>query len=291
MLWHFQRESGLRVDQSDQGDYTGAKGAAAIAAERNHPVADVYWSGDAIYGEILKQDGLTAPYHTRGNIPIEFRDPQDHWTGMAGRARVLLVRSILKDRPQSIRDLANPLWKGRAVMTSPLVGTTRTHFAALAAAWGDQELASFYKSLLQNGTLIAQNAEEAANLVISGERDFALIDTDVASERIIDNAPVEMVYPDYGKTELGVMIIPNAVMILKGSGDKQGAEMLVDFLTSPDLEARLCQLDLSRTPLHPGVAIRSLQIRRYETYHVMNFDYSLAAKKHKQMEQILGITK
>ena len=288
LMYYYQREARVKVTQYHNHDYSGAAATALLTRERDHPKADVYWGGDPIYCEILRQRGLAIPFTTDSEIPQQYRDPHQTWIGFAARARVLLVREALNDKPQSIRAYTDPKFRGRGALANPLSGTTRSHFAALATVWGDQKLVEFYQALLHNGTHITKDTEESADLVVKGEADFALVDTDVAVARIQKLLPLAIIYPDSAKDQLGTMIIPNALMIVKGCKDFDAARDLVSYLTSLDGETRVVTLGPSHIPLNPGVAIRTRYTRRTESLEVMRFDYTAAAQKLLDMEKILN---
>ena len=294
----FTHEMKIKVNQFQFLDSSGAASPAWTIEEyakpqvrHYYPSVDVYWSGDPVYCEILSQRGLTIPYHTESLIPDAYRDPAYHWTGFAGRARVLLVRSSLRlaDRPESIRVFADPAWAGRGAMTDPLRGTSRSLFAALSILWEDQGLADFYAAVRKNGTRITRSDDESADLLVNGKVDVALVDTDIALTRIRKNQPLDIVYPDQGSGEAGVMVIPNAVTIMRECKNFDAAGRFVDFLTSLDGERRIVSFSPSQVPLQLGVAAISSRIWRVESLHVMRIDYAAAARKLPDMEKILDV--
>ena len=298
VAWYFTDEMKIKVNQFQFIDAFGATSAARLIEEyayprahRYHPNVDVYWSGDPVYCEILSQRGLTIAYRPESLIPDAYRDPADHWTGFAARARVLLVPSSMRlaDRPASIRVFADPAWAGRGAMTDPLRGTSRSLFAALGILWGDQGLADFYAAVRKNGTRITLSDDESADLLVNGKVDVALVDTDVALIRIRKNQPVDIIYPDQDHGEAGVMVIPNAVTIMRGCKDFAAASRFVDFLASPDGERRAVSFSPSQVPLQLGVAAISSRIWRVESLHVMRIDYAAAARKLPDMEKILAV--
>ncbi len=294
---YFGAENQIRVDQFQFNDYSGAKSTERLNDEQthpgtfhDHPNADVYWSGDPIYCEILSQRGLTVQYRPTTFIPDAYRDSIDHWTGFAARARVLLVPSAFRtaERPQSVNAYTDPAWKGKGALADPLRGNSRSFFAALGVVWGDQKLAAFYRALRENGTALTGSDEESADLVVSGKAAFALVNTDLALDRIQKLQPLDIVYPDQGSGEPGVMPIPNAVTIMRGCKNLSGAQRLVDFLTSIEGERRIIGYSPWQTPLLVGIAPGSAYIQRLESVHVMRIDYFAAAHKFLDMEKILG---
>ena len=274
-------------DRPSEPDTSGATSCAELL---KHPAVDAYWSGDAVYNEYLRQQGLTVPYHLDSAIPAAYRDPQDNWIGIAPRILVILVRSTLKrgERPSSIRAYTDPAWKGRGALANPLKGSMRSHFAVLSTVWGDQQTASFYKAARENDTKIVATQEESADMVVEGDADFAFVDSDVALNRVRKNLPVELLYPDQSGGELGVIVTPTGLSIMRGCKNVPAARRLVDYLTSRDGERRIISLAPAQVPLNEGVGTESPNMWRIETLHVMHTDFPAAARKIMDMEKILG---
>src|SRR5262249_39833936 len=157
-----------------------------------------------------------------------FRAPDGAWTGLAARARVLLVnktRVPSGEAPRSIRDLAAPRWKGQTAIANPLFGTTTMHVAALFAAWGDVEARRFLDDLKESGARIAGSNGEVKRLVAAGEVAFGLTDTDDADEARKDGAPVDVVYPD--QDGIGTLIMPTALVLIRGGPHPDAGRKLI----------------------------------------------------------------
>ncbi len=143
VLRAFERQSGVRVRAVFDTEETKSTGVLnRLIAEAKNPQADVFWSGDPVRPFVLVKRGLVEPYVSAqaAGLPAAFKAPDGTWTGIAARARVLLVnRTLVRDaeRPSSIRDLADPRFKGRAAIANPLFGTTTMHVAALFSVWGE----------------------------------------------------------------------------------------------------------------------------------------------------------
>lgn len=128
-----------------------------LIAESGSPQAGISWSGDPVRPFVLVERGLVQPHASpeAAALPRALRAEDGTWTGFAARARVLLVNTQLvpdASSPQSIRDLADFRWKGRAAIANPLFGTTTMHVAALFSAWGEREAKAFMDALKANGT-------------------------------------------------------------------------------------------------------------------------------------------
>ncbi len=242
ILREFERQSGIKVRAVFDTEETKSTGVLnRIIAEARSPQADVFWSGDPVRPYLLVKRGLVSPYAppSAAAIPPAFKAADGSWTGGAARARLLLVntRRVKPDAlPRSIRDLADPRWKGQTAIANPLFGTTTMHIAALADAWGDDELKAFLARLKENGCVIASSNGEVKRLVAAGEVAFGLADTDDAAEALHEGAPIQVVYPD--QDGMGTLLMPTAVVPLKGP-HADDARRLVDFLLSPAAEQEL----------------------------------------------------
>jgi iron(III) transport system substrate-binding protein len=281
VLRAFERESGVRVRAVFDTEETKSTGVLnRLMAEAAHPRADVFWSGDPVRPFLLIKKGMVEPYASpsAGGLPAGLRAADGTWTGFSARARVLLVNKTKVppgDMPRSVRDLANPRWRGQATIANPLFGTTTMHVAALFAAWGEEEARKFLKDLKANGVRIASSNGEVKRLVAAGEVAFGLTDTDDANEAIKDGAPVEVVYPD--QDGMGALIMPTSVVLLRGGPHPTESKKLIDFLLRPETE-RLLAESAAQMPLRPGVATPT-NVRRVGDIRAMNVDYDRVASE------------
>src|SRR5262249_34961900 len=143
----FEKETGIQVKLVPDTEETKSTGLLnRLLAEKDRPRADVFWSGDPVRPGILKKHGVTAPYQSPSTArrPAQFSDPAHHWTGFSARARILLANTqheIFKTAPvpASVRDLADPRYKGKACVANPLFSTAGMHAAALFQVMSEAE--------------------------------------------------------------------------------------------------------------------------------------------------------
>ncbi len=288
-LRDFEKETGIKVRaiyDTEESKSTGLMNR--IIAERGNTGADVYWANEPIRAEVLKQKGLLQPYFSPSaeGIPEKFRDPQGYWTGFSARARVLIVNKAVKIKPRSILDYTRPQWKGRAVIANPLFGTTTVHMAVLFALWGDERAEEFLERMKENRVKITSSNGESADLVASGEFDFALVDNDDAVSRMRRGEPVDMVFPDQGDGEMGVLLLPNAVMLLKGAPHPKNGKKLIDYLLSRETERKLAFADCAQIPLHSGVDMPP-ELKDISHLKTLSVDYKEVARKLEEIQPLL----
>jgi iron(III) transport system substrate-binding protein len=282
----FERQTGIAVRvvyDTEESKSTGVLNR--LIAEGDHPQADVFWSGDPVRPFLLVKRSLVAPYASpnAAGIPAEFKAADGTWTGFAARARVLLVnrdRIGTGERPRSIRDLADPRWKGQTALANPLFGTTTMHAAALFSTLGDTQAKAFFEQLKANGARIASSNGEVKRLVAAGEVTFGLADTDDANEALKEGAPIEVVFPD--QEGLGTLLMPTAAVLIKGAPHADAGRRLIDYLLTPEVEGRMAEA-AAHIPLRSEVPAPK-GLKRVSDIQPMRVDYSLVAAEVERIE-------
>jgi len=286
ILREFEKQSGLAVRAVFDTEETKSTGVLnRLVAEAAHPQADVFWSGDPVRPFVLIKRGLVAPYESpaAAGIPPAFRAADGTWTGFAARVRVLLVnknRVPASSMPRSIRNLADPRWKGATAIANPLFGTTTMHVAALFSTWGEEQGRTFLQALKDNQTRVASSNGEVKRLVATGEVAFGLADTDDAQEALADHAPIEVVFPD--QDGIGTLVMPTTVSLMRGCPHPDAGKKLIDYLLLPEVERRLAEA-AAHVPLRAGVQTPA-GVRRAGDFKAMQVDYSRVADEMEHMQ-------
>jgi iron(III) transport system substrate-binding protein len=289
ILNDFEKDTGIQVRAVYDTEETRSAGAMnRLIAEKSNPQADVYWANEPFRAEVLRQQGISAPYISpnAAEIPETFREPNGYWTGFAARARVLIVHKDTIPKPASVLSYSDPQWRGKAVIANPLFGTTTTEVAAFFSLWGDERARGFMQQLHDNAVMISPSNGDSADLVARGEFAFSLVDTDDVVSRMKQGAPVEIVYPDQGADGIGVFIVPNAAVLIAGAPHSEEGKQLIDYLLSKETESKLAQSDAAQIPLHPGVAPPP-QLQPIDSIKVMQANYSEIAAKLQEIQPFL----
>jgi iron(III) transport system substrate-binding protein len=282
----FEEETGIQVRAVFDTEETKSTGVLnRLIAEANNPQADIFWSGDPVRPFLLIERGLVERYVSpqAQDIPPDFKSADGSWTGFAARARVLLVnRERLGEgpAPRSVRDLADPQWRGEAAIANPIFGTTTMHVAAWFSAWGEQEEKTFLGALKDNQVRIASSNGEVKRLVASGEVTFGLTDTDDAFVAIQSGAPVDIIYPD--QDGMGTLVMPTVVVRISGGPNPETARQLIDYLLSPKVEAMLAE-SAAHIPLHSGVDRPEL-VEAAGELNAMEIDYADVAERMESIQ-------
>lgn len=253
----FEKETGIKVKLVPDTEETKSTGLVnRLIAEKERPLADLFWSGDPVRASILKAKGVSAPYkspHAK-DLPTLYSDADGHWTGFSCRARVIIYNTSLAPEghaPKSVLDLAAPRFKDKACIANPLFGTTSMHAAALFEALGDAGARKFLDDFAANGGKILSSNGEVRRRVANGEFAVGLTDTDDYNVARQEGKPVSVVYPD--ADGMGTVIVPNCALLIAGGPNSENGKRFFDYLLTPEVEGALAQSEAAQMPVRAGV--------------------------------------
>lgn len=246
-----------------------------LIAEKKRPKCDVFWNGEIGKTIVLKEKGVLAPYVSPSavDIPKQFIDKENYWTGFGARARVLVYNTNLvqeKDLPKSIFELTDAKWKGKVAMAYPLFGTTATHMAAMYCSLGQEKTQGYLKALKANDLVIVDGNSVVRDLVVEGKLPIGFTDTDDVNVALQSGKPVKMIYPD--KDGIGTLLIPNTVALINNAPHNKKGKQFIDYLLSRQVESTLSFCESAQMPLRDGVKTPS-HVPAFTSITPMNVDY------------------
>jgi iron(III) transport system substrate-binding protein len=216
-----------------------------LIAEKNRPQADVFWSGEFGQTILLKNKSILAAYSSpsAADIPRQFRDPEDYWTGFGGRARIFIVNTdkLTPDQyPHSVNDMLNSRYPGNTVgIAYPMFGTAATHAAALYSYLGKEKARDFFSNMSQRQVRVVDGNSVVRDLVADGQLAFGLTDTDDACGAVEKGDHVVIIVPDQKPGEMGTLVIPNTVALIAGSPHLTEAKTFIDYVLDRKTEDSL----------------------------------------------------
>ena len=254
-----------------------------IENEAKDPRCDLFWNNEIMHTMRLEKAGLlqSTSWKVPSNWPKQMRSPQGTWIAFAARARILLVnRQLLpneSDWPKSVMELADPRWQQKCAVALPLFGTTATHFTVLQAKLGAEKAAEFFRQVKGNAVVLSGN-KQVAQAVSSGQVAWGLTDTDDALIEIDSGLPVAIVFPDQEPSQLGTLLIPNTLAVVKKCKHPVAAKTLGDYLLSEDIEGRLAMSPSGNIPIRPNHPEKSRAAPKQATRY-MDVDFQKAAQE------------
>jgi len=256
----FERRTGVKVALKT-GKTSGL--ANEILQERQRPRADILIATEAGICELLARKGALEPYRSpnAGPIPPEYKSAKGFWTGISGRARVILYNTGLvkeKEIPTSVLDVADTRWKGKVAIAATRERTTLAWLAALVHVMGEARAKTYIDTLRQNGLHILPDNSDVWRGVGNGEFALGLTNSPNYYLALEAGLPVGVIYPDQGPAEMGALVNPNVVAIVKGAKNSAEARRFVDFILSREAQEILVR-HAFEIPLVPGADVRKVR--------------------------------
>ena len=212
--------------------------AATIAEEGDNSPADVFFAQDpgalgAVEGEELLAE---LPEELLERVDERFRDPDGHWVGTSGRARVLVYNTDMlaeDELPESVFDLTDPEWRGK-LGVSPTNGSFQAFVTVMRLTEGDDATREWLEGILANEPKIYDGNTPIVEATAAGEIEAGLVNhyyVYVVREEQPDAAIENHFFPG---DDPGALVSTAGVAVLDGAENAEEAEELVDFLLSEE---------------------------------------------------------
>ncbi|MEW6236653.1 MAG: extracellular solute-binding protein [Candidatus Omnitrophota bacterium] len=251
-----------------------------ILNEKSNPQADVFWNSEIVRTIQLKQQGVLQPYQSPSaqEIPDRFKDKEGYWTGFSARARVMIINNNLvpeTETPSAVPSLIDAKYIGKTAMAIPMFGTTCDHMAALYTIMGEGRFGVLMMKMKGNQVKLLQGNAMVRDEAAAGTIAYGLTDTDDVIPLLEQSQPVRMAFLD--QDGAGTLLIPNTVSLIKDAPNTEGGKIFIDYLLSPEVEARLAESRARQIPLRASVP-RQPVVPDLAKIKVMDVDYEVLAK-------------
>jgi iron(III) transport system substrate-binding protein len=247
-LEEFAEREGLDVQVrfADTADLVGT-----LLEEGDKTRADVFIGQDAASLARLDEEGLLQPYEALMKTPARFRAGDATWTGLSGRARVLIVPEG-GDHPESVFDLTDPRWKGE--IAAPIASNVsfRDWVSAIRIDRGDGFTREFLEGLKRNDLEVLASHGEVRNAVADGEFGIGLVNHYYVELEKQEGSNVEAVYTDQQRGGFGVVFNVASAGITADAENAHNARRLMDYLLTPDVQERFARANFEY-PVLPGL--------------------------------------
>ena len=230
-----QFESASGIDVEVRWGETPELAATLLEEGKNSP-ADVFFAQDP--------GGLGAVIDLLAPLPQDvldlatpsFRDPNERWVGISGRARVIVYntdRLTPEDLPSDIWDFTDPEWKGR-IGWAPTNASFQTMVTAMRVIWGEEKTHQWLEGILSNEPVAYENNTAIVAAVGAGEVDLGFVNH-YYLYRFLQEEGESFPARNYFLSGGG----PGSLVMVAGAGvldtakNKQAATKFINFLLSP----------------------------------------------------------
>ncbi len=261
----------------------------ALSATPRGP-GDLMLGTDAVALAQLEAAGIFEPYSSPATqrVPAHLRHPQNLWTGVSARARVMVVRDDAANPPVRFADLADARLRGAVCPTAPttynqfLAGRMIVHLGeAGAASWAKGVAANFAPAVPIASDFVQIQAVAAGRCAVAISNHYYLLRL-AASEKPEEREAAKRlraVFPDQGADEPGAMINVTAVGLLRGAPNRENAVRFIEHLMTEKAQAEFGGGIFY--PILPGVPVperaQVLGSPRWDTTPVARFGDSREA--------------
>lgn len=269
ILDEFTKRTGIKVLVKTDAEASKTAGLVeTIRAEKSNPQADVFWNNEPFHTINLAEEGLLAEYESPSakDIPDQFKDSKNRWASTGLRLRMIAV-SPKGEKVTTIEQLTDPGLKGRVAMANPAFGTTSGHVAALFVVWGKDRAEQFLRDLKANDVKLLGGNGEVVKQVAAGNIDAGLTDNDDIDSMLREGGRLKGT-PARTKDDAGTLALPCTVGLIAGAKRPAEGKQLVDYLLSPEVEAKLLAAKFT------AAGVRGAS----PTVPVMKVDYTQVAK-------------
>ena len=240
----FTEETGIKVN------IISGKGSALLQrlkAEGKNSPADIFFTVDAGNLWKVQKEGLFQSIQSKKvltEVPENLRGPNDEWTAIAKRARVIFYNpenisdEILENF--NYEDLADQKWNKRIVIRSSNNMYNQSLVASLIENIGEEATEIWAKKLVSNFARKPQGNDRSQIIAVAnGEADLAVANSyyigimlsgSAGQEQLEAAKKVKMIFPN--QENRGAHINISGAGILKNAPNKDNANSFIEFLIS-----------------------------------------------------------
>lgn len=211
--------------------------------------SDLMWASAPDAFEVLKADGLLAPYAPKaegipkliGSYPIN--DPDGYYIGFAGSGYGIMWNTRYLKRkkipvPKQWADLKKPVYHGHVGMSAPSRSGT-THLTVETVLQGDgwKDGWGLWKEMAGNFKMVTERSFGVPEGVNSGDFGIGIVIDFFGFSSKATGFPVEFAYPTV------TTLVPANIAVVKNAPHANAAKAFIEYLLS--VEGQELLLDLS----------------------------------------------
>ena len=253
----FEKATGVKVTYKAAG---ATELANLILEEKSNPKADIYLANDAGALEKLRMEKALEVYTSDNlkKVPDDLKAADNSWYAVTARARVIMYNKALvseAELPKSLKDLADPKWKGQIGMATGANESVIANVTTLRVTEGDQAAEKFLTDLKNNGLKVYKGHGDVRKAVGAGQIKLGWVNHYYyhLQTHEAEGNNVGVIYPDQDGAGATVNIAGAA--IVKGAKNMANAKKFMDFLLTPETQKLFAEVNYEM-PVLPGVATK-----------------------------------
>ena len=298
-----QRYPGTEVEVLQKKTSAGVK---YIQETAQGNTSDLMWASAPDAFEVLKGDGLLAPYTPKasgipakiGSYPIN--DPDGYYIGFAGSGYGIMWNTrYLKAKkipvPTEWNDLKMPVYHNHVGMSAPSrSGTTHLTVETVLQGEGWEKGWATWKEIAGNFKMVTERSFGVPEGVNSGDFGVGIVIDFFGFSSKATGFPVDFVYPTV------TTLVPANIAMVKNAPHPQAATAFIEYLLSVEGQELLLDPAIRRLPVNPatyakapaefpnpfkdksiGAAVKFDVVQSKERYNIVNslFDVMITYRR------------
>ena len=242
----FTEETGIIVNiVNDQAPALIEK----IKAEGDIPQADVFFSADAGYLALAKEEGILQAITSEvleNNVPDKYQDIDNMWFGLTKRARVFLYDKTIDPTGLTYENVTTR-FPGEIVVRASSNIYNQSLIASFIEVKGLEGTRDWVEDLVANMARIPDGNDRGQALAVAnGEAKIAIAnsyyygnlvdETDTNSQYYGVSDTVGIFFPNQGESDSGVHVNVSGAGIIKNARNAENAQELIEFLSGKNAQ-------------------------------------------------------
>lgn len=217
--------------------------------------ADIIFAQDSGHlGALANRDMLAAlDADLLSQADARFQDAGGRWVGTSGRARVLVYNTNLpaEELPQSLKDLADPKWKGK-IGWAPSNGSFQAHVSALRHIWGEDETKAWLQAVAANEPIVYPKNSPQVEAAADGAIQVGWVNHYYLHRKMTEGYTAAN-YSFAADGDAGNVLMLAGMAIREGSERTDDAGKVIGWMLSETAQNAFAQENFEY-PTRPGVA-------------------------------------
>jgi iron(III) transport system substrate-binding protein len=285
MFEEFEKATGTKVNFVR---FSSGEALARVTAEKNNPRVDVLFGGPVETFAAGVSEGLFEPYRppSFAKLPPRFKHADGQWTAIADDPLVFMTNDkFLKDNnlkaPASWNDLLAPAYKNMLQMADARTsGTAVTRiFSVLEVNGRDENKAFDYMKKLRPNVQLYTKSGGGGTLPVglgqAGGGIFFIVD---ALDTKAKGYDVTISFP-----KEGIGTAAEGIALIKGAKNPELGKKLIDWATSPAMQAHFAKYKINFVPAHPDVQVEASLAAVLKGANIFAIDAAYAGANRKRI--------
>ena len=228
-------------------------------------------------------------------VPVEFRDVDNNWIGIATRARVIVYS---KDRVNTsdlstYEDLTSDKWKGKLLARSSTSLYNQSLVASIIAIEGESVAEEWAKGVVDNFAREPKgNDRDQAKDIVAGVGDIAIMNTyyigllanstDTEEVKVANSVGVFFPNQDTTGTHLNI----SGIGVVKNSKNKDNAIKFIEFMTDEKAQTIISTMNFE-FPVNEKAEMPEL-LKSWGNFEKQDLDYGVLGEFNSKATEILN---